>query len=379
MQYGYLMNNSWKDHLHFTRSERSGAIALSISIILILLSWLTFGYLTAPEPIDFSEFEAEVEAFYEQYEPEKNDYDNYAYRSKGSNKSYFTKEKSPQKSYKKPAVKLFPFNPNTASFSELTTLGLPKKTANTLINYREKGGKFYKKENLKNVYGLTDEDYLRLEDYIRIPAKAKQKKNNNIARKESPAKPTPPPVVDPFLFDPNTATFDDFVTLGLSERVAHTLINYREKGGKFFEKEDLQKIYNLQATDYNRLAPYINIAPQPEPAKVPEPQLVVEKIPEPAPTTVNININAATPEEWQQLPERHWAAFIALNKLVKLTVCLTAFFRLFVRTYNSAQLLSTPLISIPQVPTTSKHILISTGKKLRSSSHIADNTVRFNP
>ena len=36
-----------------------------------------------------------------------------------------------------------------------------------------------------------------------------------------------------FHFDPNTASFDDFVRLGLSEKVSNIICNYREKGGDF--------------------------------------------------------------------------------------------------------------------------------------------------
>jgi len=39
------------------------------------------------------------------------------------------------------------------------------------------------------------------------------------------------------------------------------IINYREKGGQFRQKEDIQKIYSFQTEDYARLEPYIKIAP----------------------------------------------------------------------------------------------------------------------
>lgn len=61
-------------------------------------------------------------------------------------------------------------------------------------------------------------------------------------------------------FDPNTSSKDDFVRLGLSEQVAGTIINYREKGGRFYQPNDLQKIYGLKTDDYERLKPYIKIS-----------------------------------------------------------------------------------------------------------------------
>ena len=62
-----------------------------------------------------------------------------------------------------------------------------------------------------------------------------------------------------FHFDPNKAPFEDLVRLGIREKVAHTIINYRSKGGKFRRKEDLKKIYGLSIHEYTRLADWIQI------------------------------------------------------------------------------------------------------------------------
>lgn len=67
------------------------------------------------------------------------------------------------------------------------------------------------------------------------------------------------PVGDLFAFDPNTASFDDFVRLGLSEKVANIICNYRNKGGTFRTPEDFQKTWSLPREDYERLLPYIRI------------------------------------------------------------------------------------------------------------------------
>jgi len=63
-----------------------------------------------------------------------------------------------------------------------------------------------------------------------------------------------------FYFDPNTLPKDSFTLLGLSPKVAQTIINYRQKVGTFKTKEELSKIYTLEEKDYKRLAPYVRIA-----------------------------------------------------------------------------------------------------------------------
>lgn len=63
-----------------------------------------------------------------------------------------------------------------------------------------------------------------------------------------------------FYFDPNTASAETFIKLGLGERIAASICKYRDKGGKFRRPEDFGKIYNLPPADYQRLLPYIRIA-----------------------------------------------------------------------------------------------------------------------
>ena len=60
-------------------------------------------------------------------------------------------------------------------------------------------------------------------------------------------------------FDPNTASLDDFRTLGMTTKLAKTIIHYRDKGGQFRKKEDLHKIYGMNDLIYDRLAPYIQL------------------------------------------------------------------------------------------------------------------------
>jgi len=62
-----------------------------------------------------------------------------------------------------------------------------------------------------------------------------------------------------FYFDPNTASFEEWQTLGLRDRTIKTIKNYLAKGGSFRKKEDLQKIYGLHPDQYERLARYIKI------------------------------------------------------------------------------------------------------------------------
>jgi competence protein ComEA len=69
------------------------------------------------------------------------------------------------------------------------------------------------------------------------------------------------PVIFPF--NPNNLSIQQWEQLGLSEHQANVIKHYESKGGKFYSKEDVKKIYDITADDYKRLEPFINI-PQAE-------------------------------------------------------------------------------------------------------------------
>ncbi len=62
-----------------------------------------------------------------------------------------------------------------------------------------------------------------------------------------------------FRFDPNTLTVDGWQRLGLSEKAALTIDKYRNKGGRFYQPEDLQKIWGLPDGFYERVRSHIDL------------------------------------------------------------------------------------------------------------------------
>jgi competence protein ComEA len=62
-----------------------------------------------------------------------------------------------------------------------------------------------------------------------------------------------------FAFDPNDASYEDFIQLGLTPKVAKQIIKYRNTGAQFRKPEDFSKIYALSERDFERLKPYIKI------------------------------------------------------------------------------------------------------------------------
>jgi len=62
-----------------------------------------------------------------------------------------------------------------------------------------------------------------------------------------------------FPFDPNLATRDELLGLGLTERQVSTLVNYRDAGARFRRPQDLAKVYGIDSATVARLMPWVRI------------------------------------------------------------------------------------------------------------------------
>ena len=63
---------------------------------------------------------------------------------------------------------LFKFDPNTICPDSLCLLGFSQKQAESIVKYRNKGGKFHKKEDFARMYVVSEEKYAELEPYILV-------------------------------------------------------------------------------------------------------------------------------------------------------------------------------------------------------------------
>lgn len=61
----------------------------------------------------------------------------------------------------------------------------------------------------------------------------------------------------PFPFNPNTLTEEEWLQIGLTDRQVRNIMNYKAKGGKFYSKNDLGKLYTISEEDFAQLEPYI--------------------------------------------------------------------------------------------------------------------------
>jgi hypothetical protein len=65
--------------------------------------------------------------------------------------------------------------------------------------------------------------------------------------------------LQPFHFNPNMLSVEEWEEMGLPLRLARAVRNYLAAGGTFRVREDLQRIYLMKDAWYNQLEPYINL------------------------------------------------------------------------------------------------------------------------
>lgn len=180
---------------------------------------------------------------------------------------------------------LFEFDPNVATRYDLMRLGLSERVANNVLNYRKKGGKYRKPADFGRTWDLDSLDFVRLSPYIRISSEYAQARNTT----RPDASPGNIPLFD---FDPNHATLDQLVQLGLPNRVIDNIIKYRSKGGKFYKKEDFKRLYGLDDATYQRLAPYLVTDPYHDPTDKPLAHDINDYI--------EVEVNTASVADWAQ-------------------------------------------------------------------------------
>jgi competence protein ComEA len=163
-------------------------------------------------------------------------------------------------SYRKTANQKFVFNPNTVTEKDAQKLGFSKKLSARLVNFRNKGGKFFKPEDLKKLYGLSPKLYNELENYILIPNKKKEYKRDSVFTKTSPnyEKKT----YTKALVEINSADSLSIVFLkGIGPFLTKRIINYRSMLGGFHSMNQLQEVYGMTDSLFLVLTSQIQLNP----------------------------------------------------------------------------------------------------------------------
>lgn len=150
---------------------------------------------------------------------------------------------------------LFVFNPNTINTDEAIKLGFSKKLTSTLINFRSKGGKFFKPEDLKKLYGLSPKLFQSLEPYILIPNNKKEFTKDSANYKSFPKK-----IYTKTILELNSADSLSIVYLkGIGPSFTKRIIKYRTMLGGFHNINQLKEVYGMTDSLFLNLGSQVQI------------------------------------------------------------------------------------------------------------------------
>lgn len=139
-----------------------------------------------------------------------------------------------RRNLKRRKTESFAFDPNTASEEDLCRLGFTLKQAQSIVNYRQKGGRFRRKSDFAKSFVVSDSIYRRLEPYIEIP-----------------------------LLDLNLADSAAFDALpGIGGWFASKMIEHRKALKGYSYKEQLMDIWKFDRQKYEALEDLITVAPE---------------------------------------------------------------------------------------------------------------------
>ena len=240
-----------KDLFRFTRGERIASLILLILTVLVVVLFSLLRRDRIVNTADFSEFDSLVHAVMPVNDALK------SVRDVGKEGSI------PRKILQKSELRLSSHDPNKMTKDDWHQLGLSHHVILTILHYREAGGRFRKKKDLKNIYGMTDTCYHEISDYLIIPyAENRPGKRDTISGKKAVVKDTLETylVREPKVLELNRADSADFSKFdGISPYLARRIIRYRFLLGGYTRKQQLKEVYGLKKDVYKKLKDFITV------------------------------------------------------------------------------------------------------------------------
>jgi competence protein ComEA len=263
----------FKDYFTFSKKDRVGVISLIVLIGIIYALPYLFAKKNEPFPAKqtsvlmkaMDTLATKQQANHYEKNSDEND-NNYQYQP-NQIKSFANGE-------------LFQFDPNTLSIEGWQRLGLSEKTSKTIDKYRSKGGKFYKPDEIKKIWGMPEGFYERVKDYIVLTSVQKNYPQNNF-EKTTYTKPEKKVVI----VNINEGDTSAFIALpGIGSKLAARIVNFRDKLGGFYSVDQVGETYGLPDSTFQKIKASLQLGGD------------VKKL----------NVNTATKDELKMHPYIKW-------------------------------------------------------------------------
>ncbi len=234
------MANRWKSYFIFSKKERVGILSL---LALIIIIWFLPAFFSSKE-LDAAELELLTS-------------DLAIFHQSGQMTADSLRDATEAPRNEMPPA-LFYFDPNRLDREGWQQLGLPERTITTIENYRSRGGKFFRPEDFKKIFGLKPEEYDRLYPYIRIESKEPEAASPALRAARTNKEKQVDPVPGAAAIDINAADTGAFRKLrGIGPVLSRRIVAYRQKLGGFYTVDQLAEVYGLPDSTFERIRPYL--------------------------------------------------------------------------------------------------------------------------
>jgi len=234
-----------------SKKQRNGMLVMLAIIVLSILVRSLLSWFIQPARYDHSEFEKELATlkikrtdstytFKKKFEDREDEYQPY---NQPNEKKYPGHQ--PWKGV------LFSFDPNTLDEAGWQRLGVRDKTISTIKNFLSKGGKFYKAEDIKKIWGLNEDLADKLIPYVLIEKKEYVSAERPVYEKK---------VYAPVVIDINTADTNALIALpGIGSKLAQRIVSFRDKLGGFYSINQVGETFGLADSTFQKIKPRLSL------------------------------------------------------------------------------------------------------------------------
>jgi competence protein ComEA len=216
---------SWKDYFSFSKKERIAVVMLLIIIgVFIILPFFFSPHFKKPAV----DLQLQQQLFALQNTKQVTDTVADSVDIYKESKRITTNKSAINKAH------LFYFDPNTLDSAGWQRIGLPDKTINTILNYRNKGGRFKQPEDLRKIYGLQKEEADLLIPYVQIKSQTNEQHaqtnelHEQLQKNSNENKETASLATNLKKIDINTATAEEFKSLpGIGDVLSNRIVKFR--------------------------------------------------------------------------------------------------------------------------------------------------------
>lgn len=215
------------DTLGFSKSEANGTLVLILILILAII--LPKLYINTQKTEN-------------RFDADQKELDQWAKELKAA---LILKEKHESALTRPTPAKSFPFDPNRTTRDNLLALGFSDRSTTNLLNYRQSGGAFRVKADLKKIYGISVTRVDELWDQIQLPEKIYQPNNDLLDQPEEKTR----AAEKAELIDLNIAAAEEFRKVkGIGPVLSERIVKFRDKLGGFNRSDQLYEVYGLDST-----------------------------------------------------------------------------------------------------------------------------------